>query len=301
MIALLQDEELAESSRSLREGKSFCISRTTYLLAHCAVQALVDEAGLTPKPALVDLRGSGAHHDLSLALLLRSARSLEPYFAHIAETAYRSTPDVVLREQLGVLGREAEDAMMRATDGVNTHRGAIWALGLLVAATALQPDGCEDSIRNGAATLAALPDSKAPRQRTNGVEAALCYGAGGARSEAEAGFPHVFRAGLPALRKGRKNGLSENGARLDALLSIMVTLEDTCLLHRGGRKALDMAQSGAARVLAHGGSTTTEGGEALWQLHESLLALWASPGGAADMLAATLFVDRITSTQERYG
>jgi len=300
MGALFQDQELAELSRSPHESKSLYGSRTPCALARYAMQALVDEAELTPKPALVDLRGSGAHHDLSLSLLLRSAHLLEPYFVRIAETASRRTPDVALRERLGALGREAEDAMMRATGGVNTHRGAIWALGLLVAAVAMQPEGEEDSIRRVASALAVLPDGKAPRQRTNGAGAALCYGAGGARSEAEGGFPHVFFTGLPALRKGRKNGLSENGARLDALLTIMATLEDTCLLHRGGRKALDIAQSGAARALAHGGATTTEGGEALRQLHESLLCVWASPGGSADMLAATLFVDRIISSQEHY-
>jgi triphosphoribosyl-dephospho-CoA synthase len=78
------------------------------------------------------------------------------------------------------------------------------------------------------------------------------------------------------------------------LLAIMATLEDTCLLHRGGPKALEAAQRGAAHVLALGGCSTVEGSEALQGLHEALMALWASPGGAADMLAACLFVDGLT-------
>ena len=125
------------------------------------------------------------------------------------------------------------------------------------------------------------------------------YGAGGARVEAQSGFPHLLNAGLPALRQGRMRGLGEPHARLDALLAIMTTLEDTCLLHRGGRKALTVAQTGAARVLANGGSSTVDGQEALRHLHESLMALWSSPGGSADLLAATLFVDRVAKPGER--
>jgi len=269
------------------------------VLAHHAVQALVDEAELTPKPALVDLRGSGAHHDLTLSLLLRSANALGHYFCEVARVAQGCGADLALRERLGSLGREAERVMMDVTEGVNTHRGAIWALGLLTAAAA-QPGGSSlDAICSRAAVLAALPDAGATHQLTNGTKAARRYGTGGARSEAEAGFPHALRCGLPALRSARRSGLAETNARLHALLEIMSTLEDTCLLHRGGPKALWTARRGAARVLALGGPASKKGSDALRQLDESLLALWASPGGSADMLAATLFLDRLASMQER--
>jgi len=268
-------------------------------LARAAVQALADEAELTPKPALVDLRGSGAHHDLSLRLLIRSARTLEPHFVLMAAAAYCHASDISLRKRLGLLGREAERAMMNTTGGVNAHRGAIWGLGLLVAATSQNADMRAESICRRAALIAALPDSGAIPQPTNGARVAERYGAGGARVEAQSGFPHLLNAGLPALRQGRMRGLGEPHARLDALLAIMTTLEDTCLLHRGGRKALTVAQTGAARVLANGGSSTVDGQEALRHLHESLMALWSSPGGSADLLAATLFVDRVAKPGER--
>ncbi|MGO4332204.1 triphosphoribosyl-dephospho-CoA synthase, partial [Cupriavidus sp. M-11] len=104
-------------------------------LADLAVAALIDEAALSPKPGLVDSRGNGAHDDLSLALMCRSARALHPAFAAMAAAGLQAAqPGVALREQLGALGREAEAAMMRATGGVNTHRGAIWSLGLLLGA-----------------------------------------------------------------------------------------------------------------------------------------------------------------------
>lgn len=106
-------------------------------LAQTASACLVDEARLSPKPGLVDSRGNGAHQDLSLALMERSAHSLQPTFHALAQQSWRRPADVALRETVGRLGREGEARMMQATAGVNTHRGAIWALGLLVSATAM--------------------------------------------------------------------------------------------------------------------------------------------------------------------
>src|SRR6185437_15585155 len=109
--------------------------------AHYAVTALIDEAQLTPKPALVDRRGSGAHRDLDLATMLRSAHALEPTFAALARAARRrGEPSALLRTELAQIGRAGEQHMLRATGGSNAHRGAIWIVGLLVAGTAV--DAC---------------------------------------------------------------------------------------------------------------------------------------------------------------
>lgn len=268
---------------------------TSRLLARHATQALVEEAELTPKPALVDELGSGAHKDLSLALMLRSAQLLEPYFVQIAEAAFGVHASVELRRHLGRLGREAERELLIATGDVNTHRGAIWAMGLLVAAASQEQIKSAQAICRRAGMLARIPDDCAGGTTTHGSQVALKYGTGGARAEAQAGFPHILEAGLPALWNSRKAGASEVNARLDALLAIMATLDDTCLLHRGGYKALHVAQSKAANVLALGGCSTFVGYQALQHLHESLMALWASPGGSADLLAGTLFLDRLSS------
>jgi len=118
------------------------------------------------------------------------------------------------------------------------------------------------------------------------------YGVLGARGEASAGFPHVVNIGLPALRAARARGVGETCARLDALMAIMASLDDTCLLHRGGVTALHAAQGGARAVLAAGGSSTAAGRQALLRLDADLLGHRASPGGCADLLAACLFLDR---------
>jgi triphosphoribosyl-dephospho-CoA synthase len=58
---------------------------------------------------------------------------LQDGFADIARAAAVEKPSL-LREQIGRIGRDMERRMLAATDGSNAHRGAIWALGLLVAA-----------------------------------------------------------------------------------------------------------------------------------------------------------------------
>jgi triphosphoribosyl-dephospho-CoA synthase len=144
-----------------------------------------------------------------------------------------------------------------------------------------------------------LPDRFAPRPLSNGERARLQFGAAGARGEAQAGFPHALRVGLPMLRATRDRGVPENCARLDALLAIMASLDDTCLLHRGGLNALKAAKSGARAVLAVGGTATPAGHKRLRRLHGELMARWASPGGSADLLAITLFLDRLERSAVR--
>ncbi|MFC6645499.1 triphosphoribosyl-dephospho-CoA synthase [Granulicella cerasi] len=261
-------------------------------LGALAVEALLQEARATPKPGLVDRRGVGAHHDLSLPLMERSAVALEPHFIAMAEAAVRKTLSIELREELGALGRDAESAMLRVTKGVNTHRGAIWALGLLVAAGAQGATSVKE-LCNLAGAIARMPDAKCVQTGSHGRSAQETYGAMGARGEAMSGFPHVWRVGVPALRGARLRGASEEAARVDALLAIMAQLEDTCLLHRGGRAALLAAQVGAAEASALGGAATDAGLQRIIALDQELLSLWASPGGSADLLAATLLVDRM--------
>ena len=269
-------------------------------LADLAVEVLIDEAILTPKPALVDRRGSGAHRDLDLTRLLRSARSLHGAFLQMAAFAAGREPDQALRERLALIGRAGECDMLTATGGSNAHRGAIWVIGLLVAARAISGTGASASeVAAQAGRIAFFPDRYAPPQGSHGARACRRYGVPGARGEACAGFPHVVNVGLPALWAARAKGADENCARLDALMAIMASLDDTCLLHRGGLSALEAAQRGARAVLAAGGSSAAAGWRALLRLDADLKARYASPGGCADLLAACLFLDRAQPSAAR--
>jgi triphosphoribosyl-dephospho-CoA synthase len=264
-------------------------------LAHTASACLIDEARLSPKPGLVDSRGNGAHQDLNLALMERSAHSLQPTFHALAQQSWQRPVDIALRETVGRLGREGEAQMMQATAGVNTHRGAIWAMGLLVSAAAmLGGEGHSQAIAAAAAALARLPDGFAPKSFSKGLRASRRWQVPGAREEAQRGFPHITTLALPQLLRSRARGASEQQARLDALMAIMTSLSDTCVLSRAGMSGLQSMQEGARAVLAAGGCASVAGRAALARLDAQMLAQNASPGGAADLLAATLFLDRVS-------
>ncbi len=267
-------------------------------IADAAVRALCEEAMLTPKPGLVDRRGSGAHRDMDMAMLLRSAITLRLTFEKIARCASSLQPGTKLRQRLAQIGIDGERDMLAATGGVNTHRGAIWSLGLIGAARSALPGATHaEELCAYAGRIARIPITAATFN-SHGRAMQERFGVRGARGEAEDGFPHVYKVALPVLRDARALGHDENHARLRALLALMAVVDDTCLLYRGGRRALTVAQNGARRVLElEPGSPA--GKAALQQLDDELVGLRASPGGCADLLAATLLVDTFTPAAEQ--
>ena len=265
-------------------------------LADLAVEALIDEADLSPKPGLVDRRSNGAHADMTLPLMHASALALWPCLRQMAEAAQaHGEIGQPLRAELGRIGRAGEQAMLATTGGINTHRGAIWALGLLVAAQALDAKADPQAVAARAGRIALIDDPAAIAQDSHGIQVRHRYGAGGAREQAQQGFPAVLERGLPQLRRSRAAGASESQARLDALLAIMAALSDTCVLWRAGPHGLHVLQAGARAVLDAGGCASLAGRRQLRLLDAQLLQLNASPGGAADLLAACLFLDKAGS------
>lgn len=254
---------------------------TPDLLGRLAGRALREEALHTPKPGLVDRRGNGAHRDMTLPMLLRSADALVAPIAACAGAAQAMPPGPDLRAVIGAIGRDGERRMLAATGGVNTHRGALWALGLLAAGLAAA--GTVAGAARFAAELAAVDDPAAGgRALSHGARVRLRYGAAGAMGEARQGFPHTVRVALPVLR---------HAGRTNALLASMSRLEDTCLLHRAGPAGLRVVRDGAAAVLRAGGARTTAGAAALDRLDGRCERHGLSPGGSGDVLAAAIFLD----------
>lgn len=242
-------------------------------LAEYGVEALLEEVDLTPKPGLVDRGGSGAHADMDLPLFHRSARTLQPYFRRAAELGLEREDCMPALQRAGL---EAEAAMLAATGGVNTHRGAIYAFGLLIAARAsvLARGGC---VYETAAALAAA--GVPPQPSTHGQQARARYGASGARGEALAGFPHARRAA----------GILAERGPLAALLTLLAEVEDTNLLHRGGREGLRFVQESAADILA---GPAEDYALRLAALDAGCVRRNLSPGGSADLLALAFFLRR---------
>ena len=244
-----------------------------------------------PKPGLVSNIDTGSHTDMDASMFRRSASVLRPYFAEMVDASMRDESMSVLRK----IGLRAERAMLRATGGVNTHRGAIFGVGLLCAAAGLRESGHADSQtqlgvhvsrRWGREILAGprLPDS-------HGEMAGSRYGAGGARQEAAQGFPCVYQIGLPALHDAvRLAPGNAEAARVQACFALIAALEDTNLLHRGGLDGLRFAQQAAQDFLDQGGVGHEEWLAHAEAIHHRFVERRLSPGGAADLLAMSLFV-----------
>lgn len=266
----------------------------SHKMANAAVQSLIEEVELTPKPGLVDKKNSGSHSDLTFQLMKKSSKSLMNTFKEIAIISYGRSPGQLLREEVAAIGRDGEKRMFEVTGGVNTHKGAIWSLGLLISAVSMGKGmyTLEEAAKKSG-ELARYSDRHVPLNRvTNGDGVREKYGTSGARGEAQQGFPHILSYSMPALILSRKNGCSENEARLQALLSLISHLNDTCILHRGGLEALTFAKTRAVSWLKDGRL------DSLNKLDDEFIRRNISPGGSADLLAATLFLDKISPVKQ---
>lgn len=241
-------------------------------LAQWAVDSLLEEVALTPKPGLVDQNNSGAHRDMDAAMFRSSALALRAYFCQAVRLGLSDSSCMGPLQQAGV---QAEDTMLQVTGGVNTHKGAIYSFGLLLAALGSRLARGGDVFQ----TAAALAKAGIPAQGTHGAAVQRQYGAGGARQQAERGFP-AARDGQKALERLGPYG---------ALLTLMAGLEDTNLLHRGGPEGLSLVQTAAAEIL---NQPTGQWPSLLAELDQLLIARNLSPGGSADLLALSFFLDK---------
>jgi triphosphoribosyl-dephospho-CoA synthase len=261
-------------------------------IAASALHCLLLELETWPKPGLVSHVDTGSHDDMDADTFRVSAAAIGPFFHALADAGARGCGMGRLR----VIGLDAEAAMLAATSGVNTHRGAIFGLGLLCAAAGAKASGRIDPKLSLGAAVARLWGGgilDGPvLLHSHGGGARRRFGAGGARMEAAQGFPSVYEVGLPALRTGALDAPDNaEAARVEACFALIAALEDTNLLHRGGLPGLRFARRAARQFLNEGGVGRPGWRERAQSVHECFIARWLSPGGSADLLAMTLFVE----------
>lgn len=241
-----------------------------FLLTHLACQAMERELDLTPKPGLVDRHDNGAHRDMDYALMRRSIATLRPYFTQMVHS-----DDV---DRLRALGQEAEHAMLAATGGVNTHRGALFCMGLALAAW--HPGATAGELQAGIMRLAAQFPAT---QGTHGSQAGAAHHVRGALQMAREGYPQLFSEWLPALNRHHDP--------MRVLLLIMSQLDDTNVIYRVGYEQAQRVKLLSRQLLEH---YSLQGVE---QLNAQFVASNISPGGAADMLALCLLIQSMGLAQ----
>lgn len=301
-----------------------------YIIAHLATQALQAELDTTPKPGLVDKDNNGAHRDMDHALMQLSINTLHPYFVRLALLGFADTlpSHTVIRDA----GIEAEKAMLAATNSVNTHKGALFSMGLAVVAAAYEEkkaaankeergkereEGYLSSLQLTIKALAAsFPDtsgthgSKA-KQLSNGTITIK-----GALDNAREGYEKLFAEWLPFYNERRKN--HDAHALHKTLLRIMCDLDDTNVIYRTNvATAEEVKQEARALLASFEEAYAAEDKEkcasaieekcastieekcasaellALKDMDRRYTARNISPGGAADMLSLTVFIGSI--------
>jgi len=261
-------------------------------IASTADACLLFELETWPKPGLVSHIDCGSHYDMTSQTFRDSAAAIKPFFAALANAGAKDCEMGKLR----LIGMEAEAAMRKVTNGINTHRGAIFGMGLLCAAAGAQKSG---------AVAQNLSLGAIVRKRwgcdiidgpillhSHGDRARRRFGAGGARLEAAQGFPTVYQVGLPALRDATEACPHDlEAARVQTCFALIASLEDTNLLHRGGPHGLLYARQLAQDFLDNGGIRAPHWKRRAALIHQQFVDRRLSPGGSADLLAITLFVE----------
>ena len=274
----------------LQSGSLTALCRCT---ARMAIRSLHGELCLYPKPGLVSLVDNGSHHDMTAATFLRSMFSLRRYFYDITVAGAEGAGFDALKR----LAIAAERRMLVATGGINTHRGAIFSSGLLCAAIG-RLHGQSLAVFAPAIRATLLSEWGPALARhtltndadSNGRQAARLHAASGAREEAAKGLPAVFEVALPALRRTLAAGRTVDLARIDALFALMAHVSDTNVYHRGGALGATLVRQHARRFIERGGTARSDWQAEALACHEKFVERRLSPGGAADLLAATCLV-----------
>lgn len=325
----LGEEHVHEIQRKQQEGSAISASRvrkammegciwdaiqlvppTTipYIIGHLASMALQAELDTTPKPGLVDRNDNGAHRDMDHALMQRSIQALHPYFVRLAQLGF--TDKQPCHDEIVNIGIEAEREMFKVTGGVNTHKGALFSIGLAAVALAgeafcriTQAEGCGtmayddvnskqiQSLSNSIASLARLfPDTNG----THGSKAKANNILKGALDNAREGYTQLFKAWLPFYIDRIAEG--DNYALHKTLLRIMCDLDDTNIVYRTSMETMQEVKT-EARQMLDASRNIVNFEAALQAMNTDYIHRNISPGGSADMLSLVVFLSCVVRKQ----
>ena len=266
-----------------REASALCPESTwPYLLADLAGRALQLELDTPGKPGLVGPDSNGAHRDMDYSTMQKGMAALRPFWPRMAQASSA--------EELRQLGIEAEQAMMAATGGVNTHRGAIFCIGLIlqVFCSITQSADIQQDLRKGVHLQVHRLYGKSLSENELRESASGAKDVKGAKAMADDGYRQLFEDWLPYYASG--------AGELKTLLRIMSTLEDTCVIKRVGYERAQEVKREADEILriAQNDKNVAQN-DGLTEMCRRYAAEGISPGGAADMLALTIFIHSIIS------
>ena len=266
-----------------------------------ALKGLLYEVSLNPKPGLVDPVSMGSHTDMNMFTFIDSSLSLKSYLDKAFKLGrnFEGSDLKLLFNALRAEGVLAEQTMFNATNNVNTHKGAIFSLGIWVTAIAY-------STKDGSATMTevrrviqrmveGLIEKDLASNRvamTAGEQQFQTYQLTGIRGEAVNGFPGVAEIAVPFLQ-ATFGTMTQR--LLDTLMKIAATLEDSTLIKRAKTPdVLAEMKEWTSIYFKLGGSHTEQGMKYLYDLDRLFIERNLSIGGSADTLILTIFIGQLT-------
>jgi triphosphoribosyl-dephospho-CoA synthase len=271
-------------------------------IASLAVQAILYEASCNPSPGLVSKVSSGAHSDMDYFTFLDSATALINPLIHCAKAGLSSNSPKEIFRQIRQIGQLGEQQMFQKTAGINTHKGTLFLLGICCAAAgkalhsgarflslqSIIQDMAEGLVERELSSRVSELKNTLDSALTNGERLFLQHGVDGIRGEVQSGLPIVFDFSLGFYKANQ--GLSQNHRLVQTLLAIMQVCEDTNILHRHSLEMLKEVQETAKRILSIGGVATAQGLKAIEEMNKDFSNRRISPGGSADLLGVTVFL-----------
>tara|TARA_Y100001960_G_C14755479_1_gene871016 strand:- start:328 stop:1284 length:957 start_codon:yes stop_codon:yes gene_type:complete len=301
---LMDDCSLYEPETNGESRLNICV-----LAGNLAYHAMMLEVHLTPKPGLVDCANSGAHKDMDINTFVASSNALRPFMKEFVRAGYNAA-ETHARDLLPTLrrvGLRAEVAMNRTTKGVNTHKGMIFTLGLICGAVgwlhrkgisydskrvrAVIKECCSGLVNDQLRSISGEP-------KTVGERLYVQYGFTGVRGEAQRGYPTIFDHGLPTYYKSVNRGDSEEKALSLALLNLMAHNQDTNVVNRAGLGGLKFVKTEARQILDTHFDTHQAFECQLEALDQACIQRNISPGGSADLLAATWLLAQLDTCSQ---
>lgn len=287
--------------------KLYEIQECCFKISEFAIESMLYEVSCFPSPGLVSPISTGAHKDMDYYTFIKSTASLSKYMILFAKAGYCMDKPEEIFKNIRKIGIDAEKAMLNKTEGINTHKGTIFLLGISIAATTkvIFSKGSFSSIRDIIKEMTKgivekeLKNIDKNKKLTYGEKLYLDYGIEGIRGQVEKGLPLIFDYSLDIFKDTNK--LSFNDRLVHTLISIMCYLDDSNILHRHSLKMLKYINNKAKDITKLGGMKTEEGRRLITDLDKEFIEKRISPGGCADLLIITLFFNLVENYFKEIG
>lgn len=273
----------------------FKLNEISLIISSFAIQAMLYEVTCTPSPGLVCPISNGAHKDMNYFTFIDSTAVLSKYLSLFVQEGYSNRNYKEIFSSIRTIGKDAEKDMFTKTNGINTHKGMLFLIGIACAATgkAIYEKKPFYEIQNIIKEMTEgivdreLLFLKGNSKLSHGEGLYLKYKNEGVRGEVERGIPTVFNYSLQLYKENLN--LNLNDRLVHTLIGIMTICNDTTIIHRHNPQTLYEVKEKAKYIIKLGGMNTVKGIEKINDLSTEFIKRNISPGGSADLLAVTVF------------